>query len=233
MTCVLSLGVCVLTWLTLLPCTQDARTMVSLVEAYARSSSPMPIRQNPTQRLKYTQPSWDYAPPPTPFYIQTANLLNSIPELSNVCVCLGGTSNNSRTHAHAHTYSTHTHVHTHVHVLSVLICTTCTKYARQTVSQVRTYASMNAHTCPHTRPHTCTHACTHASHAAYAQAFSACWACRFLDPATLPWQVPEMEDLAAACTSVKEAAGNPEMGIPKVHKAVKEANPTWKVFSQK
>jgi len=42
-----------------------------------------------------------------------------------------------------------------------------------------------------------------------------------------------MEDLAAACTSVKEAAGNQEMGISKVHKAVKVVNPTWKVFSQK
>ena len=39
--------------------------------------------------------------------------------------------------------------------------------------------------------------------------------------------VPEMEELKSAIKMIKDA--NPELGAAKVHKAVKEANPTWQV----
>ena len=39
--------------------------------------------------------------------------------------------------------------------------------------------------------------------------------------------VPEMEELKSAIKIIKDA--NPELGAAKVHKAVKEANPTWQV----
>ncbi|KAJ1473961.1 hypothetical protein T484DRAFT_1971777 [Baffinella frigidus] len=38
---------------------------------------------------------------------------------------------------------------------------------------------------------------------------------------------PEMEALTAAVKIIKDA--NPDMGAPKVHKAVKDANTTWQV----
>jgi len=40
---------------------------------------------------------------------------------------------------------------------------------------------------------------------------------------------PEMEALVAAVKIIKDA--NPDLGAPKVHKAVKDANPTWQVGS--
>jgi hypothetical protein len=42
---------------------------------------------------------------------------------------------------------------------------------------------------------------------------------------------PEMEALVAAVKIIKDA--NPDMGAPKVHKAVKDANPTWQVTPPK
>jgi hypothetical protein len=42
-------------------------------------------------------------------------------------------------------------------------------------------------------------------------------------------QVPEFEELKACVKEIKDA--NPDMGISKVHKAVKEKNPTWQVVS--
>jgi hypothetical protein len=41
-------------------------------------------------------------------------------------------------------------------------------------------------------------------------------------------QVPEFEELKACIKAIKEA--HPDMGISKVHKAVKEQNPTWQVL---
>ncbi len=43
-----------------------------------------------------------------------------------------------------------------------------------------------------------------------------------------PGQVPEFEELKACIKAIKDA--NPDMGISKVHKTVKEQNPTWQVF---
>ena len=40
-------------------------------------------------------------------------------------------------------------------------------------------------------------------------------------------QVPEFEELKACVKAIKDS--NPELGIGKVHKAVKEQNPTWQV----
>lgn len=40
---------------------------------------------------------------------------------------------------------------------------------------------------------------------------------------------PEMEAVVSAAKTIKDA--NPDMGLAKVHKAVKDANPTWLVGS--
>ena len=50
---------------------------------------------------------------------------------------------------------------------------------------------------------------------------------RVVDVSKMGDVVPEMEELKSAIKIIKDA--NPELGAAKVHKAVKEANPTWQV----